>query len=170
MQTRHPRRPGEAIFNLFILAATLFLLYTAYGISGFEALSAPGAIPMASTAIMVICAALILVQSLKRPGKTSEKLIRDILPLPVVATILAITAYAFLLKPLGFLPTSFLFLLALIKLLSGRGILWCSGTAILCVALIYCIFRLVFSVLMPSGIVPEGEILAALRHMIGMGK
>ena len=125
---------------------------------------------MVTTGLMTLCGVIILQQNLRKPGKTAETISRDILPLPVIVTIAAITAYAVLLKPLGFVPTSFLFLLGLIKLFSARSWGFSSSAAAGSVALIYIIFRLVFSVLMPAGIVPEGEILAAIGHLFGGAK
>lgn len=165
MQRKHPRRPGELVFNTAMVAGSLFLLYSAYGISGFEALSGAGSVPMATTAIMLVCAVMILRETLQKSAVTSEKLERDILPLPVLVTIAAIAAYAFLLKPLGFVPTSFLFLWGMVKYLSGRSLLWSALVAVATVALIYLIFRLIFTVLMPPGIVPEGEIIAWVKGL-----
>ena len=125
---------------------------------------------MVTTGLMTLCGVIILRQNLRKPGKTAETISRDILPLPVIVTIAAITAYAVLLKPLGFVPTSFLFLLGLIKLFSARSWGFSISAAAGSVALIYIIFRLVFSVLMPAGIVPEGEILAAIGHLFGAAK
>jgi putative tricarboxylic transport membrane protein len=171
MQTNTPpRRPGELLFNLFVIAVSLFLFYTAYGIAGFDALSSAGAIPMVTTAIMVLCGILILRENLKKSPNTAEKVARDILPLPVIVTIAAITAYAFLLKPLGFIPTSFLFLLGLMRLFSGRSFLFSAAAAAASVALIYIIFRLIFTVLMPQGVVPESEVLAFVSSLFGGAK
>ena len=61
-------------------------------------------------------------------------------------------------------------LLGLIKLFSARSWGFSISAAAGSVALIYIIFRLVFSVLMPAGIVPEGEILAAIGHLFGAAK
>lgn len=166
MHPRDPRRPGELVFNIALFLFSLFLLYTAYTISGFEALSAPGAIPMATTAIMVLTAGLSLMQTLRKPAQTSEKLERDIIPLPVIVTIGAVVVYALLLQPLGFLPTSALFLFGLTWFLSGRGPLFSLLVSLVTVALIYLIFRLIFNVLMPEGIVPEGEMIAWLRNLV----
>ena len=44
MRDDHMRRPGEAIFSIILAAFSAFLLWTAYGISGFDALSSPGEI------------------------------------------------------------------------------------------------------------------------------
>ncbi|MDP2085361.1 MAG: tripartite tricarboxylate transporter TctB family protein [Gemmobacter sp.] len=166
MQGKQPRRPGELVFNIGMTLGSLYLLYSAWGISGFEALSAPGTVPMVTTAIMVICGALILWETLQKPKVTGERLDRDILPLPVIVTILMVLAYALALKPLGFLPTSFVFLTVMIRYLAGGSVIRAALLALLIVALVYGIFRLVFTVLMPPGIVPEGEILAFVRNLL----
>ncbi|MTH76808.1 tripartite tricarboxylate transporter TctB family protein [Paracoccus aestuariivivens] len=160
MQSSRNRRPGELGFNLFLFGVSLFLFYSAYGISGFEALSAPGVVPMATTAVMFLSAGRILWDVLRRPASDTETLARDIIPLPIIVTIVMIALYAVLLRPLGFIPTSVLFLFVMIRYLSGHSLGFCLGTAAGTVALIYLIFRLIFSVLMPQGIVPEGEIIA----------
>jgi hypothetical protein len=166
MQSKQPRRPGELVFTLAMVAGSLFLLWSAHGISGFEAKSAPGAVPMVTTAIMSLCALLILRETLGKSATTGEKLERDILPLPVIVTILAILAYALALKPLGFLPTSFLFLTGLIGYLTGGRFLRAAIQALLIVALIYLVFRIVFTVLMPPGIIPEAEIIAWVKSIL----
>lgn len=166
MQGNQPRRPGELVFNLGMVLGSAYLLYSAYGISGFEALSAPGTVPMVTTGIMLVTGVLILLETLRKSRVTSERLDRDILPMPVIVTILLILAYALALKPLGFLPTSFVFLAVMIRYLSGGSVLRAIGLSLLIVALVYAIFRLVFTVLMPPGIVPEGEILAFVRNLL----
>ncbi len=169
MQTTQPRRPGELVFNILMVLGSLFLLWSAYGISGFEALSAPGAVPMVTTAAMVICALIILRDTLRKSPITGEKLERDILPLPVVVTIAMIAAYALLLKPLGFVPTSLLFLVVMIRYLARCSLLRAVLLSVMIVALIYMVFRLVFTVLMPAGIVPEAEIIAWVKGLFAGG-
>lgn len=165
MQMKQPRRPGELVFNLALVAGSAFLLWSAYGISGFEALSAPGVVPMVTTGTMLVCGGLILRDTLKKSATTAEKLHRDILPMPIIVTIILIAAYSLLLKPLGFLPTSFLFLTVLIRYLAGGSLTKAAGISLLTVALIYLVFRIVFHVLMPQGIVPEGEIIAWVKSL-----
>lgn len=165
MQTNRPRRPGELLFNLAMVLASLFLLWSAYGISGFEALSAPGTVPMVTTATMLICAVLILRETLRKSGTTTETLRQHILPVPVIVTIAAIGAYALALKPLGFLPTSFLFLTGMIRYLARYSLARSAALALLILIIIYLVFRIVFTVLMPEGIVPEAEIIAWVRRL-----
>ena len=169
MQSGKTRRPGELAFNIAILAASLFLFYSAYGISGFEALSSPGAVPMATTFVMVIAAAMIVRQTVARPASTGETLSGNIIPMSIIVTIIAVAGYALLLQPLGFLPTSFLFLFVMTWYLSRRNPLFCLLVSAGIVAGVYLVFRLIFSVLMPPGIVPEGEVLAWFRHLVGGG-
>ena len=159
------RRPGELIFNLAILLSSLFLLYSAYGISGFEALSAPGVVPMATTAIMAVAAVFILRDTLRKEPGSIQTVRRDILPAVVVVPVLMIAGYALLLRLLGFLPTSVLFLFILVRFLSRRSWGFCLAVSIGTVIVIWAIFRLIFSVLMPQGIVPEGRIVAFIMSL-----
>lgn len=164
-----PRRPGELVFNTAMTMGSAALLYSAYGISGFEALSGAGAIPMAASATMLVCSGITLRETLAKPAGGDGSIARDILPAPVLVTIAMITAYAVALRWLGFIPTSFLFLVVMTRYLEKRSWLWSALVSLVTVAVIYLIFRLVFTVLMPQGIVPEGEIIAWFRHLFKGG-
>ncbi|RFC65990.1 tripartite tricarboxylate transporter TctB family protein [Fulvimarina endophytica] len=161
------RRPGEAAFAILLVVVSAYLLWDAYGIAGFESLSSPGAVPMATTAVMAVTALILAVKALKKPLDRKETLRRDILPGKVLLMVALLIAYAFLLRPLGFLPTSALFLIVSIKLLAGRGWLFSIGVGLGSLAFIYALFRIVFTVLMPAGIVPEAEMLSVLRGLFG---
>lgn len=160
MEPTPKRRPGELLFTAAMLLASLGLLASAYGISGFEALSSPGAVPMATTAIMVVAAGFVLRETLRKPSDGRARFSHEILPVPVIVTIVMIAGYAVLLRPLGFLPTSALFLLLMVRFLSRRSWAFCLAVSLGTVALIWAVFRLIFSVLMPQGIVPEGRFVA----------
>ena len=105
------RRPGELAFAILMVAASLGLLWSAYGIAGFEALSSPGAIPMATTAVMLISSILIVLKVVKLPLTRLETLAKDILPPVILIFAALLIAYGLLLTTLGFLPTSALFLI-----------------------------------------------------------
>jgi hypothetical protein len=60
-------------------------------------------------------------------------------------------------------------MVASIKLLSRRSWLFSLSTGLLSLLVIYLLFRIVFTVLMPTGIVPEGEILAWFRALFAKG-
>lgn len=163
------RRPGETLFGAFMLAASLFLLWSAYGISGFEALSAPGAIPMATTLVMVVTAALVLMKTVRLPLDTAETIAKDILPVVVLFFAVLLVAYGVLLRPLGFLPTSALFLVAGIKFLGRKSWPWTIFVALASLIVIWLVFRIVFTVLMPAGIVPEAEVIQFFRSLFNGG-
>ena len=91
----------------------------------------------------------------------------NVLPMPVIVTIVAIAAYALALKPLGFLPTSFLFLTLMIRFLAGSNLLRAALIAFVSVLVVWLVFRLIFTVLMPPGIVPEAEIIAWVKALFG---
>ncbi len=161
------RRPGETAFMAALSAASLFLFWSAYTISGFDMLSSPGAMPMTFTGVMSVTALACLVGSIRKERGSGETFAAAILPFRAVALILLIAGYALLLRPLGFLPTSMLFMVLAIMLLSRRGLLHALAASALTVASIYAVFRLVFAVLTPEGVVPEAEIIAAARALFG---
>jgi hypothetical protein len=166
------RRPGELLFAAFLLIASLGLLWSAFGIEnpfGSNGLSSPRSIPLATTLAMAITAAIILVKTAKLPLDRAEKLIKDILPGVVVIFVIFLTAYGVLLRPLGFLPTSALFLIASIKILGKRNWVWTLTVSVGSLAAIWLIFRIVFSVLMPAGVVPEAEFIQFFRELSSGG-
>lgn len=162
------RRPGELAFAAVLLIASLFLLWSAFGIEnpfGPDELSSPRSIPVAATFAMVVSVAIVLVKTLRLPLDKAETIARDILPPVVLIFAVFLIAYGLLLRPLGFLPTSALFLIAAIKILARRGWLWTLTVSLGSLIVIWLIFRIVFSVLMPAGIVPEAEFIQFFRDL-----
>lgn len=164
------RKPGEAAFALILSLLSLAAVWHAYGIAGFEALSSPGAFPMAVAAIMVISSLIIAVKTLRASPESDQSFFRDVLPPAAAMMTMFILLYALALKPLGFLPTSLIFLFVSVLILSRRGLWFSAWVSVLCLVSVYVIFRLVFSVLMPEGIVPEREILAFIGNLFGGAK
>jgi hypothetical protein len=165
----HKRRPGELGFAIFLTLASLYLLYEAYGISGFQALSAPGAIPMATTFVMAVTAIIIAIRTAPLPRVATETIRQDILPVLVIAFVGLLIAFGVLLKPLGFLPTALLFLVASIKLLGRKGWGYTLAVSVGSLVIIWIVFRVVFTVLLPPGIVPEAEFIQSLRNLANGG-
>ena len=170
MRDDHMRRPGEGVFSLVLVAVSAFLFWTAYGISGFEELSSPGALPMAASGTMLAASFIIAAKTFKAPLTRRETFRQHILPPAILIAMAMIAAYAVLLRPLGFLPTSFLFLLVLVRILGKRNVMVCAAVSAACVLLIYLVFRIIFTVIMPEGIVPEREILAYLGTLMPGGR
>ncbi|GEM_PF-416856 len=169
---RDKRRPGELLFAMALTGASLFLLFDAWGIEnafGPNGLSSPRAIPLAATAAMLISALLVTVKTLRLPLDRTETVMKDILPVTVILFAALLIAYGVLLRPLGFLPTSALFLIVAIKVLARRGWFWTIGISLGSLVVIWLIFRIVFSVLMPSGVVPEAEFIQFFRNLTAGG-
>jgi len=163
------RRPGERAFAVFLALASAYLLWDAYGISGFDKLSSPGSIPMATTAVMLVSAVLIAIKTWRLPNNTAESIRRDIFP-PIVAVFVALLiGVGLFLSDLGFLPTAGLFLLVAIKFLGRRSWVWTAGVSLGSLLLIWLIFRIVFTVLMPAGLVPEAEVIQWFRNVFSGG-
>ena len=156
-----------------MLLLALVLFRQAYAISGFSALSSPGALPLAATAVMVLAAATSLVRVLARTSAVTDTghglvpRVRDVLP-PIFGLFLGLVLlYGVALQPIGFLITSFVFLAAAFLLLDRtRRRLRPIGLAALSVIVIYVLFRLLFQVVLPEGIVPERRILADIERAI----
>lgn len=163
------RRPGELGFAVFLSVASLFLLYSAYGISGFEALSAPGAVPMATTLVMAISALVVTMRTAHRPLVSTETLGKDILPLMVVFFIGFLILFGLLLQPLGFVLTAAVFLVVAIKLLARRGWSYTLAVSLGSLVVIWIVFRVVFTVLLPAGILPEAEFIQFFRNLVSGG-
>jgi len=163
------RRPGELGFALILAATSLYLLYSAYGISGFTALSGPGAVPMATTLVMVVTAGIVALRTGRLPRVPTETLSRDILPPMVILFIGLLIVFGLLLKPLGFVPTAALFLTLAIKVLARRGWGYTLAVALGSLIVIWIVFRVVFTVLLPAGILPEAEFIQFFRGLFSGG-
>ena len=163
----HDKRPGQDLFGLMFLAASVFLFWQSFRIAGFEALSSPGAFPMAVSATMVVASLIVVI------GETRKRRERDgdpILPLTVAIFIGLVLAYAVALAPLGFIPSTFLFLAISTRLLYRSGWLATLGLAVGALVVIYVVFRIVFQVVLPEGIFPEREMMSAIEGLFAAGE
>lgn len=153
-----PRLAGEITFSVILVAASVFLLWTAYGISGFSSLSSAGAYPMAATVVLVVTGLLNLLAALRAPAGARApgesrvgQFVRQITPGIVVAFSAAITAYMLLLDKLGFVTASYLFLVGSMWLLGSRRWVMNLVVSALSLAVVYVVFHTVFTVVLPSG-------------------
>jgi hypothetical protein len=162
------RRPGEVVFATLMLLISLLLFWQAYKISGFTSKSSPGAFPLAATSVMVMSAIVALAKTLAMPKSDSgfAAIRAQIVPNVVIAFSALIVAYGLFLESVGFLITSLVFLFGGILLLYRRGVAPALGWAFVSIIVVYVIFRLVFKVVLPEGIVPERRILADVGAVI----
>ncbi|MCC4273469.1 tripartite tricarboxylate transporter TctB family protein [Marinomonas communis] len=161
------RYPGERLFSFLLVIFSIFLLWRSYLISGFSELSSPGAVPIGASAMMVLASCIAFTQSLKTPLNQEARFFYHCFP-PVVGFVMALVlVYAVVLEQLGFIATSIIFLWIALKVLSQRSALWSLGLALLSLVLIYVVFRLIFQIVLPEGIIPERAILAAISRFFG---
>jgi hypothetical protein len=169
MDTPDTRRPGEAVFASLMLVVSLILFWQAYRIAGFSSKSSPGAFPLTATGVMIVASVAVLARVLRQPAGTGGFAAFRALAIPnvVLAFGALIVLYGLVLESLGFILASFGFLFSGILLLYRRGPLPALGYAVVSIVLIYVIFRLVFQVVLPEGIVPERRILADFGALLG---
>lgn len=161
-----PTRRGESVFGLILLVLAVGLFWQSWRIAGFSALSSPGAFPLAASFSMIVAAVIVVIGNLRRQAERDDT---AILPFTVVVFTAFIVIYAVLIEPLGFLPASLLFLFAGTKFLYKGGWIATAAISILSLAAIYVLFRIVFQVVLPEGIVPEGEWLSAIGGLFSGG-
>ncbi|GAB4238362.1 MAG: hypothetical protein Tsb0032_42730 [Kiloniellaceae bacterium] len=165
MSVRRPRRAGELIFALALLAFSLAAFWQAYGISGFSGLSTAGVFPMLASGAMVLSALCILWHTLAAPRARAEagqtprpevlRFFAEVLPWRHVLTVALILAYLLAIPWLGFLVGSGLFLFVAFAYLwrpgGKRGLLVSLLLSAFCLGAIYLVFRIVFQVVLPQG-------------------
>ncbi len=166
METNNEKKPGETAFVVILVIFSLFLTWQAYGISGFDSLSSPGSFPMAVSFIMVISSIIILLKSTKLGINNSILFWKDILPKNIIIISIFILIFALMLQNIGFLISAYYFLSGSIYFLNKGNLKFSLGVAFLSLFIIYILFHMVFSVIMPEGIIPEREIWAWLENFI----
>lgn len=173
MKAERTRRPGETVFGWLMLALSAWLFFEAWRISGFESLSSPGAFPMATSFVMVIASVLTIVRNRKErvPGAAPlgfkarwSRFTGQVAPPIVLVYVAIIVGFAVLLEPLGFVLAAGAFLFVSMLFLAGGGPLRAAAISIFSLVAVYAIFRLLFQVVLPEGILPEREWMAALER------
>ncbi|ANG61693.1 hypothetical protein A8C75_03860 [Marinobacterium aestuarii] len=156
MKIARKLHPGEAVISWLLLAFSAFVLYQAIAISGFSGLSTPGAFPVVSSAIMTGAMLCLVVQNWriarripKQDKPPAWRVINELMPLRIVLFTALIVAYMFLLQPLGFLISTFLFLCCGFIYLRGSTPLRSILIAAVAVVVIYGLFNYLFRVVLP---------------------
>lgn len=158
MPEKKKRLPGELTFNCLLLLGSLFLLSQAYGISKFESITSAGVFPMLSAWVMVMTVGAVVAGNFRSPPvelesgeSVPQSFRRRITPAVFVRFTLVLLAFMFLLPKLGFVVSSFAFLLASMRLLGSLR--WGFNVLLSTVSLaaVYLVFQTVFSVILPRG-------------------
>lgn len=149
------RQPGELAFSLAVLIFSLFAGWQAWRIAGFSSLSSAGVFPMIATFTMIVSGIVVVAEAARaRPaacGNAAARFFAEVTPLRLVIFALMIVGYMLALEPAGFLVSSFAFLFAGMAYLYRRSILLSLAVSAVSLAVIYVVFRHVFSVVLPAG-------------------
>ncbi|AMO38481.1 conserved membrane protein of unknown function [Thauera humireducens] len=163
MHIQRRRLAGEVVFALLLLAASLFLFWHSYKISGFSSFTSAGAYPMVTTAVMSISAIIILFQTLRVgrvEGEPGQSLIfqfyAHVTPTLIVAFTAAIIGYMLALEQLGFILSSYVFLVISMWLLGSRKLMINLLVSAAMIGFIYVVFQTIFSVVVPKGTLIQG--------------
>ena len=148
MSQPRPRQPGERAFTVALLGFGLFLLYQAFTISGFSAVSSPGVFPMIAAGVMVASLAAVLLRERGRPDPGG--FVRRVTPPVLLGTIVLILGLMLALEPAGFVVAAGGFLFAAILFLQRGRPVRAAVIAAVAVATIYVVFRLGFQVVLPE--------------------
>ncbi len=153
------RLPGEIVFVLLLCAISLFLLWASYDVSGFKSLTSAGMFPMIASAVMVACMGVVLVQTLRSKAEPAEAgesstghFMRRVAPKVILLAAVVIAVYMALMEQLGFLVSSYLFLVVAMQVLGSKRIGLNLVVSALVLAAIYAVFQTAFSVILPEGL------------------
>ncbi|WP_413203977.1 tripartite tricarboxylate transporter TctB family protein [Rhodospirillum sp. A1_3_36] len=162
MERGRARRPGERAFAVLAVVFALVASWQAYGISGFSGLSTAGVFPMLAAGVMTLAALSVLWSTLRMPeveegqGRTIGGFLREVFPARQQVMVLMVVVYMLVLPWIGFVLSSSLFLFAGIHYLWRKRIVITIGLTVVTMAVVYVVFRVVFQVVLPQGILLRG--------------
>lgn len=156
-QTPH-RRPGELVFALLIVVFSVGALWQSYSISGFSGKTTPGVFPMIASGVMVISGVVVLMSAtqLPAPPEGAPGFLAEILTLRHMVVIGLVLAYVLLMPLIGFVASSAVFLFCSFQFLWRKNPLLMLALTGVTLAIIYVVFREVFQVVLPQGILLQG--------------
>jgi putative tricarboxylic transport membrane protein len=155
MLEQRTRAPGELVFSLAVLVFSLLACWQAWRISGFSSLSSAGVFPMIATFTMATSGLFIVAETVRARSQSGrgglQRFAAEVTPWRLVAFTVLIVGYMLALEPAGFLLSSFGFLFLGMSFLYRKGMLVNLAVSAGSLAIIYFIFRHVFSVVLPRG-------------------
>ena len=156
-QTPH-RRPGELVFALLIVVFSVAALWQSYSISGFSGKTTPGVFPMIASGVMVISGIVVLMSAtqLPAPPEGAPGFLAEILTLRHMVVIGLVLAYVLLMPLIGFVVSSAVFLFCSFQFLWRKNPLLMLALTGVTLVIIYVVFREVFQVVLPQGILLQG--------------
>jgi putative tricarboxylic transport membrane protein len=152
------RRPGELVFALLIVVFSVGALWQSYSISGFSGKTTPGVFPMIASGVMVISGVVVLMSAtqLPAPPEGAPGFLAEILTLRHMVVIGLVLAYVLLMPLIGFVASSAVFLFCSFQFLWRKNPLLMLALTGVTLVIIYVVFREVFQVVLPQGILLQG--------------
>ena len=152
MEEKSEQKPGERIVIWFLLLLSIFILIQAIRIPHLENLSSSGVFPIFIALIMISSVSSVLWKNRARYsafkiGEEFKKAIPLVFPRAVAAFAMILILYIFLLYPLHFWVSSYLFLVGSFVFLKGAKILHAFVIAAGLLVVIYFLFQSLFRVI-----------------------
>ena len=146
---------GELLITVLLLIFSIFVFYQAYLISGFSSIRSAGAFPIAASITMTVSMMYVVIGNLKGKERNRQAwkkcflAISELIPMKVFIFILLIAVYMISLNFIGFIVSTFLFLVIGVFGLKGASLRNSFLISILSVISIYLIFNFLFQVELP---------------------
>ena len=164
MDRSHKRRAGELAFAAVLAGFSAAALWQAFLISGFSGLTEPGVFPMLAAGAMLVSALFIVRDTwCKEAGEAGSgtgplaRFIRGVTPPRFIAMLAIVTAYLAVMPWLGFVIASGLFLFVSFVFLWRKSLIASLLLALVSLAGVYLVFRVIFQVVLPNGkLIPPG--------------
>ncbi|MDQ8023009.1 MAG: tripartite tricarboxylate transporter TctB family protein [Moraxellaceae bacterium] len=111
----------------------------------------PARFPMIYASALLVLAALLVINALRRAPKADATPAAPFHVLPVVIGVVATGLYIFVIPFLGYLPTTVVFLVGLMSLMGMRHRVWNPVIAVGITAFLYLVFLFGLSIPLPMG-------------------
>lgn len=143
-------KTSDMASSVFLMALGGFIAWQAEKLSiGGIHEPGPGFFPFYLSLILIILGIAIFVQGLREEPKQKEEAPRK---MRLAVTLLAIFIYPFLLESLGYILTTFLLMLIIIKMMIEKAWWFAPSLSLLISLASYVIFKMWLQVLLPAGL------------------
>lgn len=152
---------SDVSFNLILALISVFFFYQSFHITDDGSLGSSASIPIMACGMMLLSSLITLFKSFKL-----DSLNKTIIPRTVYFVLISILVYSIAIEVIGFIITSFIFIAVLIFFINKSAATRSIFLSFMVVVITYLVFRIIFKVMLPEGVIPEREILFYLKSVI----